>query len=89
MRLVGGSSPLEGRVEVCYFNQWGTICSDSWGPNEAGVICSQVGYDRTGEQKVHKPAEYVNFTVQFQKVPLRLLLQISSDKGMVPLLETM
>ena len=39
---------MEGRLEVCFFNQWGSICGDSWGQNEAGVICNQLGYSRTG-----------------------------------------
>ena len=47
IRLVGGSSPSQGRVEVCYMNQWGTICS-SYGqtviPAFANVICRQLGY---------------------------------------------
>ena len=54
VRLVGGSNPLEGRLEVCFFNQWGTICSGSWGQNEAGVVCGQLGYARTGMYKVYK-----------------------------------
>ena len=49
IRLVGGSSPLQGRVEVCYMNQWGTICGKSFNeylvPNIlAGVICRELGY---------------------------------------------
>ena len=50
VRLVGGSNPLEGRLEVCFFNQWGTICSGSWGQDEAGVICGQLGYSRIGTE---------------------------------------
>ena len=46
IRLVGGSSPSEGRVEVCYMNQWGTVCSN--GETVllalANVICRQLGY---------------------------------------------
>ena len=44
VRLVGGSNPLEGRLEVCFYNQWGTICSASWSANEALVACKQLGY---------------------------------------------
>ena len=44
LRLVGGSSPLEGRLEVCYYNQWGTVCDDDWGTMDARVACRQLGY---------------------------------------------
>ena len=46
MRLVGGSNPLEGRLEVCFYNQWGTMCSNGsmWTSNEAIVACRQLGY---------------------------------------------
>ena len=45
IRLVGGSSPSQGRVEVCYMKQWGTICGYSGRvPTLANVICRQLGY---------------------------------------------
>ncbi len=48
VRLVGGTHPREGRVEICYYNQWGTICDDSWGVQDASVVCRQLGYLPTG-----------------------------------------
>ena len=47
VHLVGGTTPLNGRVEVCYNNQWGGVCSPSryqWWQAQATVVCRQLGY---------------------------------------------
>ena len=44
LRLVGGSSPLEGRVEICIGGVWGTVTDENWGGPEAKVACRQLGY---------------------------------------------
>ena len=43
VRLVNGNNSLEGRVEVCLNNAWGTICTDDASVEDAEVICRQLG----------------------------------------------
>ncbi|XP_008121501.1 lysyl oxidase homolog 3 isoform X1 [Anolis carolinensis] len=49
IRLSGGRSRFEGRVEVALGNgglgtrRWGLICGDNWGTLEAMVACRQLG----------------------------------------------
>ena len=43
IRLVNGTSPLEGRLEICINNAWGTVCRRSFSSDDAGVACRQLG----------------------------------------------
>ena len=48
MRLVGGQSAYEGRVEVCLSQRWGTVADDRWSTADAQVVCRQLGYKIQG-----------------------------------------
>ena len=50
LRLVGGTIVNQGRMEICYDNQWGTVCDDSWSNTDAMVVCRQLGYLPIGEE---------------------------------------
>ena len=42
LRLVGGESESEGRVEVCYKGGWYSVCGTD--EQEASVMCKQLGH---------------------------------------------
>ena len=50
IRLVNGTtvSLLEGRVEVCINNAWGTVCDRRFSEDDANIICRQTGHRHNG-----------------------------------------
>lgn len=49
VRLINGSNSLEGRVEVCLNNAWGTVCDSGFGEADAAVVCNALGYPYDGK----------------------------------------
>lgn len=49
VRLIGGATSYQGRVEIFYDGVWGTICHDHWEMPEANVVCRQLGFERASE----------------------------------------
>ena len=56
VRLVGGTTPLEGRVEIFLLGHWGTVCDYNWDFFDATVVCHQLGYPRAVE--AHRNAAF-------------------------------
>ena len=47
IRLADGG-PNRGRIEVCIYEQWNSLCSETWTARNTEVVCRQLGYASTG-----------------------------------------
>ena len=48
VRLDGGETEWEGRVEVCFNKRWGTVSSEGWTDTNTRVVCNDLGYEVSG-----------------------------------------
>ncbi|XP_031569217.1 uncharacterized protein LOC116303758 isoform X3 [Actinia tenebrosa] len=44
IRLTGGRSQKEGRLEIFHRGEWGTVCEDYWSKEDAKVVCNELGF---------------------------------------------
>lgn len=78
IRLIGGSSVFEGRVEVCVSGSWGTVCDDYWSSTDARVACRQLGFSTSGGYNVTREKITKIARVQLQ-VPLLAPVHTSGE----------
>ena len=53
VRLTGGQTNAEGRVEYCSGGVWGSVCDNTWNATDASVICNQLGFPSAGKSYNH------------------------------------
>ena len=66
-RIAGGDARY-GRVEFTYDGTWHTICSNTWGSEEANVTCKQLGFV-TGDKysgEYNEPPSGKAYSVNFR-----------------------
>ena len=51
IRLTGGSSEIEGTVEICHDQTWGMVSGLGWGEEDARVTCRQLQLPEDGDYK--------------------------------------
>ena len=62
LKLVGGISENEGRLEVCFDQRWGTINGDGWTHTDTQVACRQLGYSTSGMLKYTEGYIYIIYS---------------------------
>ena len=78
LRLRGGRNQLEGRVELCINNAWGTVCDDEFSSQDAEVVCRQIGELPPGKYRCYSHS--VNQTVSFWFYQYLQLLSVLTDR---------
>ena len=60
VRLQDGTHISNGRVEICQNGVWGSVCNNLWDHTDAGVVCTQLGYDSEGND-VHNHVYHARY----------------------------
>ncbi|XP_030577602.1 deleted in malignant brain tumors 1 protein-like [Archocentrus centrarchus] len=66
VKLTGGSTHCDGRVEIYDKGQWGTVCAESWDINDATVVCRQLDCGKPHELIEAGPGTGQTWTEQIE-----------------------
>ena len=69
LKLVGGMSETEGRLEVCLNKRWGTIHGHGWTHTETEAACNQLGYPTSGIDKIYSTSLLKRYITFLQILP--------------------
>ena len=50
VRLVGGQKISEGRVEICAYGYWSTVCYSYWNTMATELVCRQLGFPTNSKE---------------------------------------
>ena len=48
LKLVGGASESEGRLEICFSQRWTTIDGGGWSYTDTEIACKELGFLTSG-----------------------------------------
>ena len=51
IKLLGGASEVEGRLEMCFNKRWTTIDGDGWTHTDTEVACRELGFSTSGIER--------------------------------------
>jgi hypothetical protein len=80
VRLVNGTTPATGRVEMCVNGLWASFCNTDFDTEEANIVCGELGYQGLG--KLYKCVKTLSSNArcfQVQRRYLHLILDQDQD----------